>query len=151
MRKSVWIVCILALVMMLGLSACDGGGGGGNGNGQQGDPNTGRPPAPAPYAGRTNPKANDANAAAQGKELYAINCASCHGAAGHGDGPTAAALDPKPSSLASILGSVDDAYLFWRISEGGAFAPFSSSMPGWKSTLNEDQIWSLVAHIRTMR
>ncbi len=31
--------------------------------------------------------------------LYAARCASCHGADGRGDGPAAAALDPKPSNF----------------------------------------------------
>ena len=33
---------------------------------------------------------------AKGKTLFAVNCASCHGVAGFGDGPAAAALNPKP-------------------------------------------------------
>ncbi|WP_229259938.1 cytochrome c/FTR1 family iron permease [Duganella aquatilis] len=32
----------------------------------------------------------------RGASLYAAQCAACHGAAGHGDGPLAASLDPKP-------------------------------------------------------
>ena len=32
----------------------------------------------------------------EGAALYAKNCAECHGATGHGDGPRAAKLDPKP-------------------------------------------------------
>lgn len=31
-----------------------------------------------------------------GAKIYAAQCASCHGATGHGDGPLAATLDPKP-------------------------------------------------------
>lgn len=33
---------------------------------------------------------------AQGKMLYAVNCASCHGPSGKGDGQRAAELNPKP-------------------------------------------------------
>lgn len=33
---------------------------------------------------------------ARGNQLYAENCASCHGAVGRGDGPLAAKLDPRP-------------------------------------------------------
>jgi mono/diheme cytochrome c family protein len=33
---------------------------------------------------------------AKGKSLYAVNCASCHGPQGFGDGPAAVALNPKP-------------------------------------------------------
>jgi mono/diheme cytochrome c family protein len=33
---------------------------------------------------------------AKGKALFAVNCASCHGPDGYGNGPAAAALNPKP-------------------------------------------------------
>jgi len=33
---------------------------------------------------------------AKGGGLYAVNCATCHGVAGMGDGPAAVALNPKP-------------------------------------------------------
>jgi mono/diheme cytochrome c family protein len=36
---------------------------------------------------------------AKGKTIFSINCASCHGATGQGDGPAAAALNPKPRNF----------------------------------------------------
>src|SRR5258705_5157704 len=36
---------------------------------------------------------------AKGKPLFAVNCASCHGNQGFGDGPAAAALNPKPRNF----------------------------------------------------
>ncbi|MEI6723417.1 MAG: FTR1 family protein, partial [Betaproteobacteria bacterium] len=36
---------------------------------------------------------------ARGAALYAANCASCHGALGHGDGPAAQGLDPAPANF----------------------------------------------------
>ena len=36
---------------------------------------------------------------AAGKEIYGTHCQSCHGKEGHGDGPAARFLDPKPSDL----------------------------------------------------
>lgn len=36
---------------------------------------------------------------AKGKSVFQINCASCHGATGHGDGPASAALNPKPRNF----------------------------------------------------
>lgn len=38
---------------------------------------------------------------AQGKMLYAVNCASCHGPTGHGDGERAAELNPRPRNYTS--------------------------------------------------
>src|SRR5512145_36836 len=38
---------------------------------------------------------------AKGKNLFAVNCASCHGVGGGGDGPAAAALNPKPRNFVS--------------------------------------------------
>ncbi len=32
----------------------------------------------------------------KGKASFATNCAACHGDKGHGDGPAAVALNPKP-------------------------------------------------------
>jgi len=36
---------------------------------------------------------------AKGKSLFDVNCASCHGSKGFGDGPAAAALNPKPRNF----------------------------------------------------
>jgi len=34
------------------------------------------------------------------EEVYAQQCAACHGTAGHGDGPAAVAFDPRPGDFA---------------------------------------------------
>jgi mono/diheme cytochrome c family protein len=36
---------------------------------------------------------------AKGKSDFSVNCASCHGATGHGDGPASTALNPKPRNF----------------------------------------------------
>lgn len=36
---------------------------------------------------------------ARGKELYAVNCSSCHGRTGNGDGPAAATMNPPPRNF----------------------------------------------------
>lgn len=103
---------------------------------------------PAEFASKTNPFTGDASAASEGKIIYQTNCASCHGESAQGDGPAASALDPKPQDLAAQVSKLSDGYLFWRISDGGMMAPFHSAMPGWKTILNEDQIWQLIAYLR---
>lgn len=132
------------LVCAIWLNAC---GGNRAGNEAQVD----RPEPPAPYAEKTNPFKGDAQAASAGKEIFDHNCASCHGENGSGEGPLSASLLPRPISLAKAQPDLTDAYLYWRISEGGAFAPFRSSMPAWRTLMDEPSIWQLVSYIRSLR
>lgn len=47
----------------------------------------------------TEPWVPNEDMVAHGKKLFAQNCALCHGAEGKGDGPSGAALNPKPRNL----------------------------------------------------
>ncbi|NIS81641.1 MAG: c-type cytochrome [Anaerolineales bacterium] len=107
---------------------------------------------PHDFEGLENPFGEDPEAIAAGAELFAMTCAVCHGEGGEGDGPSAAGLDPKPASLADadMMADLSDAYLFWRITEGGMMEPFNSSMPPWGESLSEEQRWQLVSYIRTL-
>lgn len=100
---------------------------------------------PADYAGKTNPLGADA--ATAGANIFKTNCETCHGVQGHGDGPIAASLDPKPQNLAELQSAAADDYLFWRIAEGKA----GTSMPPWKNILTEEQIWQVTAFLRTLK
>ncbi len=137
------IVFAVMLVLVLALSACGGGG-------ETGGSDSATVDVPAEYAGKTNPLAGDAAAAEAGADVYATNCASCHGDAGAGDGPAGSALDPKPAALNNLGADKSDAYLFWRISEGGMMEPYNSSMPAFKGVLSEEQIWQTIAFIHTL-
>jgi mono/diheme cytochrome c family protein len=108
--------------------------------------------APAEFANMSNPFVGDHEAAEAGAEIYEVNCASCHGPEGKGDGAAADALDPKPASLADahLMEDMSDGALFWRVSAGGMMEPFNSAMPAWKDTLSEDQIWQVIAYIREL-
>lgn len=102
---------------------------------------------PAEYAGLSIPNNTDPIA---GEETFQVYCASCHGERGLGDGVASASLDPHPQNLAENQKKMSDAYLFWRIAEGGMMEPFSSAMPSWKGILGDDQIWDIVSFIRTL-
>lgn len=141
MKKTLFIMLVVVAISALALAACGGGGS---------TASEERPAPPAEYAGKSNPVSGDAAAIAAGKDLFATNCATCHGDKGMGDGPTAASLDPKPKPLATEMGTLKDDYIFWRISEGGAFSPFNSAMPAWKASLTEDQIWQVIAFLHTL-
>ena len=109
-----------------------------------------RPAPSAEYAGRNNPLARDAAAIEAGKQVYAANCAACHGDEAMGDGPAANSLNPKPMPLATEMNVLQDDYIYWRIAEGGAYSPFTSAMPAWKSILSEDEIWQVIAFMHTL-
>ena len=100
---------------------------------------------PPEFAGQTNPYG--AEAATAGAELFQIYCASCHGETGLGDGIAGASLEPAPSNLAELQASVGDDYLFWRIRTGKS----GTAMVGWKGILTDEQIWQVVAFIRTLK
>ena len=43
-----------------------------------------------------------------GESLYRRLCASCHGVAGHGDGPAGAALCPRPTDLTRLRSGIPE-------------------------------------------
>ena len=100
---------------------------------------------PAEFAGKTNPLGAESSAA--GAEIFKNNCTACHGEQGHGDGPAGAALNPAPKNLSELASTVGDDYLFWRVSVG----KLGTSMVGWKGILTDEQIWQVVAFIRTLK
>jgi cytochrome c551/c552 len=63
-----------------------------------------------------------ANPAADARDLFNTKCVTCHGDHGAGDGPGAAALNPKPRAFADATwqASVSDEQLKKIIVEGGA-------------------------------
>lgn len=83
-----------------------------------------------------------------GKAKYNQFCATCHGASGKGDGPAAAALNPKPRNLSATKRS--DAELKKIIKEGGAANGMSPLMPPWGPSLSEQDVTNLIAYIRSL-
>lgn len=90
--------------------------------------------------------------AAKGKETYAKFCASCHGAAGKGDGPGAAALNPKPKDLTdkAYMAKLGDKYLVDIIAKGGPAVGKSPLMPPWGAALKAEDIQDVVAFLRSL-
>jgi mono/diheme cytochrome c family protein len=96
--------------------------------------------APASEKTKKNPGGN----VAAGKKLAETNCVSCHGASGKGDGPAAAALNPKPADWTSPrVQKETDGELFWKISNG------RGPMPPWKH-LSEKERWDLVTYVKSL-
>ena len=88
----------------------------------------------------------------EGKKLYGQFCASCHGQSGKGDGPAAAALNPKPRDHTNkeYMSTLSDEDLLKVIKNGGASIGKSPIMPPWGATLKDDQIQDVIAYVRTL-
>lgn len=96
--------------------------------------------APAAAKNAKNPE----KGAEVGRKVAETNCTPCHGPGGKGDGPAAAALNPKPADWTSKkVQSETDGELFWKISNG------RGAMPPWKH-LSEKERWQLVNYIRSL-
>lgn len=96
---------------------------------------------------------------AAGKALYDVNCMSCHGPKGKGDGPVGAALNPKPRDFSEGDFKFDtdddgkagtDADLINVISNGAAAYGGSALMAPWPA-FSEEQKANLVAFIRSLK
>jgi predicted ferric reductase/mono/diheme cytochrome c family protein len=78
---------------------------------------------------------------ARGKELFALICATCHGAAGDGSGlPGAANFTDQ-----AFMSNEDPLKLFEAIHDGVA----GKSMPPWGDRFSQNEIWALVSFLRT--
>ena len=86
-------------------------------------------------------------AAEKAATLYKDLCASCHGPKGKGDGPAAAALNPKPEDFCKSKKHPTDADKYKMIAEGGPSMGHSPGMIGFKGALDKQTITDLVAYI----
>ena len=133
MKKNMLFLLVLGALI---LAACGGGGSG---------ESAALESVPADFPGKINPLGADA--ATEGAKVYQVNCESCHGPQGHGDGPAGVVLDPQPKNLPDLAAQVGDDYLFWRVSTGKP----GTSMAPWAGILTDEQIWQAVAYIRTLK
>jgi mono/diheme cytochrome c family protein len=89
--------------------------------------------------------------ASVGAQLFASHCASCHGAAGLGNGAAGEGLTPQPTDLTALTTAAQAPdYIHFRIAEGGAFFPYASAMPPFAGVLDDEAIVDLVAHVRAL-
>jgi mono/diheme cytochrome c family protein len=88
---------------------------------------------------------------AEGRGLYQRNCRPCHGSKADGNGPMALGFRLRPANFRDpgTIPTVVEAYVFWRVKEGGRGLPrestsWDSVMPRWKDELTDDQIWKII-------
>jgi glucose/arabinose dehydrogenase len=94
--------------------------------------------APASAQAMTNPYEGQETAVQAGKQLYARDCASCHGQTGKGTGNVPSLVDGK-------LNSVKSGEVFWFITRGDK----ANGMPSWGG-LPEKQRWQIVSYVKSI-
>jgi mono/diheme cytochrome c family protein len=108
-------------------------------------------PAPPEWFAR---RAERASEAARGAQIFQKNCAPCHGESGDGKGPSAATLRDsqdrpiQPADLRNALRSGSSPEDTWRTVATGLTG---TPMVGFLGALSSDEIWSLVAFVRSLR
>jgi len=82
-----------------------------------------------------------ADSVVRGAALYAANCAVCHGATGHGNGPAAAGLPVRPADLTEPhLFAHRPGDLFWWVGHGRA----NGVMPGFAGVMKASERWDVI-------
>lgn len=100
---------------------------------------------PPEYKSLKNPLRFSESNLRSARQIYADECAQCHGDRGKGDGPEARSHYPLPADLTDpkLLTNVTDGEIFYQISEG------RRPMPSFKNRLTQEQRWQLVLLVRS--
>lgn len=85
--------------------------------------------------------------AADGRQLFGTNCASCHGIDGKARTPAGKALGAKDLSASKLT----DSEIEKQITNGVQDASGKQRMPAFKSRLTAEDITALVAHVKSFR
>jgi mono/diheme cytochrome c family protein len=106
--------------------------------------------APSDAAAKKNPVAADDESIAAGKEAYDGQCTDCHGATGQNDGKKVAEMKQEEKDRMTPLtdpsvAKQSDGELFWKIAEG------KKPMPAGKKLMEEEEMWSVVNYVRTLK
>lgn len=85
---------------------------------------------------------------ARGREIFALDCASCHGALGAGDGEAGKGLSPAPTSFrdpAAARLSPHQAFSATTFGVGG------TDMASFRGQRTEQQLWDVAFYLMTLR
>ncbi|MCA9892380.1 MAG: c-type cytochrome [Anaerolineae bacterium] len=84
---------------------------------------------------------------ARGQQIYADECASCHGDEGRGDGPEMIDTGRQAGDFTHVAdtATLTDRNFFVSIDEG-----IGENMPAYGDTYSEDDIWAAVAYVRLL-
>src|SRR4051812_12210941 len=95
-----------------------------------------------------NPVASTSRTLEGGRQADTGSCSQCHGALGDGSGAFGPTSFPPATDLTSATTrDLADGQLFYIVKNGLGF----TAMPAYSSQYADDQIWELVAFIRTLQ
>lgn len=80
-----------------------------------------------------------------GFRIFRRACVMCHAPPGRMATPMARGLNPAAPALAELVEDMTDAELFWVTKNGIRF----TGMPAWEPSYNDQEIWDVVAFMRT--
>ena len=92
-----------------------------------------------------NPYPNSAEVLEKGKDLFAINCSSCHGAVGKGDGTISPYFAGLPDITSEVYRERADGFFFYRITFG------QGRMPSYGHAISPNERWFIIHHLRTLQ
>jgi mono/diheme cytochrome c family protein len=99
-----------------------------------------------------NPIPSSQESLQRGQELYAVNCALCHGEAGKGDGPVAKDLIRKPANLTGANAAIlNDGEVFIIITNGIKISDSRITMPDLRENLAVADRWDVVNYLRSLQ
>lgn len=103
---------------------------------------------PDEFTGLTNPIKPDDRSLERRAAVYTSHCGTCHGDYGNGDGPGGVSFEPSPAPIAHTRLMMSDAYLFWRITDGGL--PGESEMIPYRDILVDSDRWDVINYVRAL-
>jgi mono/diheme cytochrome c family protein len=98
---------------------------------------------------KKSPLTVDDKVLATGKTVFKNKCSKCHGTSGIGDGPDADpdAREKMDLTAAKAADRNTDGVVFYKVMNGRR----RPKMPAFKEELTEQQVWSVVAYVQTLR
>lgn len=91
---------------------------------------------------------------AKGHKLYSRYCSPCHGENGDGAGYNAVNLDPHPRDLTDseeeYMSKLSNDEIYEVLKLGGYGVDLAGTMPVWGKVFSEEQLWSIIAYVRTL-
>ena len=101
---------------------------------------------PEGYARRVNPLPANASAILEGRQVFAVTCAACHGPDMRGRGLSGVNVMPHPADLrAPHLANLSDGELYGYIAEG----VHGTGMPAWKLVLTTEQMQAAERYVHS--